>query len=59
MVGIFICVPNNGVVGIGQGVGLDPVSPPGVTSTLGYDPGDLVRGTEIPLNPLVFCGSFK
>ena len=53
MVGILVGVPNDCVVGVGEGVGLHPVSPLGVSPTLGDDPGDTVRRTQVPLYPLV------
>jgi hypothetical protein len=54
MVGVFISVPDDRVVGVGECVGLYPVPPAGVSASFSDDSCDLVRRPEIPLDPLMF-----
>ena len=56
MVGVLVGVPDDGVIGVGKGVGLHPVAPLSVPPALRDDAGDLVRWAQVPLQPLVLLG---
>ena len=56
MVGVLVGVPDDGIIRIGEGVGLHPVAPLCVPPALRDDAGDLVGRAQVPLQPLVLLG---